>query len=115
MIKYADIPGYANCGEVIPFSHVYQFKQAFFASPMVIVLHAYEGKAKAFKGYLFHAERTFESIPLTAKERTALEPYVGEIEQCDLDVVVAGTELEWEIIGYRKVERKTEGQTDETI
>ena len=82
---------------------------------MVIVLHAYEGKAKAFKGYLFHAERTFESIPLTAKERTALEPYVGEIEQCDLDVVVAGTELEWEIIGYRKVERKTEGQTDETI
>ena len=107
MIKYADVPGYTNYGEVVPFSHVYQFRQVDVDIPMIIVIHAsYESKAKLFKGFLFDAKETFESVPLCAYERTALERCAGVIEQCDLDVVLAGTELEHQITGYSKIERE---------
>lgn len=104
MIKYAELPGYHNCGELIPFSHFYQFMQMGTDTPVIIVLHAYEGETKAFKGYLFHKKKTFENVPLTTEERKALNNFVGEITQVDLDELFSGSDFEKEISGYQKVE-----------
>lgn len=103
MIKYLELPGYSNRGEVISFSHFYQFMQKDVKPPITIILNAYEGDAKAFKGYLFHEKKTFQSIPLTLEEKQTLEPYVGAIAQVDLDVLVFGSIFESEINGYQKV------------
>lgn len=102
MIKYAELPGYRNCGELIPFSHFYQFIQNGADTPVTIVLHAYEGETKAFKGYLFHKKKTFENLPLTTEERKALNHFVGKITQVDLDELLSGSDFEKEISGYQK-------------
>ena len=103
MIKYADIRGYDNCGELSMFTHFYQLIQKDVEIPMIIILHAYEGETKAFKGYLLTRKKTFENVPLLSEERKAFEPYVGEITQVDLDVLLSGSVFEGEITGYQKV------------
>ena len=53
MIKYVNIKGYINRGEIYPFSHYYQFIQNNDDTPIIILVHAYECETKVFKGYLF--------------------------------------------------------------
>jgi hypothetical protein len=61
---------------------------------MIILIHAYECKAKVFKGYMFHSTKTYQSIPLNEDEIKAIELYVGEAEQIDFDKFMSGTALE---------------------
>lgn len=107
MIKYMELPGYHNCGEVELFSHVYQFVSKTHVEctnyPAVIIIHAYEGATKAFKGVLLRGSRRYMTLPLTDAELEALKPYVGEIQQLDIAEVLAGTTFEAEIKTYRKM------------
>lgn len=103
MIKYVDLPGYKNLGELGMFSHFYQFMQSGAETPITILLHAYEGDIKAFKGYLLHANKTFQSVPITPEERSTLEPFVGTITQVNLDELVAGSVFQGGLDGYKSV------------
>ena len=79
MIKYANIEGYNNLGEIQMFSHLYQFRERDKATPMIILIHAYECDTKVFKGYIFNSSQTYENIPLTDTEINQIEVYTGRI------------------------------------
>jgi hypothetical protein len=94
MIKYAEIEGYINLGEVKIFSHVYQLIEKDKDTPMVILIHAYECSTKIFKGFIFNKNQTYESIPLTDAELSEIEKLTGKAEQVDFKQFVIGTILE---------------------
>lgn len=94
MIKYADIKGYKNLGEIQLFSHLYQFIEIDKDTPMTILIHAYECDVKIFKGYVFNKTNTYKSISLTNEEITSIEPYVGKINQVNFNEFIVGTIIE---------------------
>jgi hypothetical protein len=83
MIKYVEIDGYKNYGEVHPFSHLYQFVQDNTECPMIILVHAYDPPEKVFKGYLFNSDKTYQNIPLTSEESEKIEYATGKLEEVD--------------------------------
>ena len=86
MIKYCDLEGYNNCGEVQMFSHLYQFMEKSVKMPKTILLHAYDiCPALVFKGCVFNEKKTWSSVPLTDDEKTKLEGYVGAIKEIDFN------------------------------
>ena len=93
MIKYVDLPGYQNVGELALFSHLYEFIEPLEKEPRKLILvHAYEVyPAKVFKGYVLDETRTYESIPLTAEEKSKIEPATGDVTQVDFKELIKGT------------------------
>lgn len=75
MIKYLDLNGYTNLGMIAP--HVYQFIEKDVQTPKVILVHAYECPAEAFKGFIFQGTKTFTFVPFETEELQKLEAYVG--------------------------------------
>jgi hypothetical protein len=108
MIKYAEIDGYANCGEAAPFSHLYQFMENGKETPMTILIHGYDiCPAKVFKGYVFNKTRTHSSASLTEDEKTVLQQYIGEIEQVGFSEFANSHEM---LIPYREYVEQKEAQ-----
>ena len=91
MIKYVDISGYTNLGEVQMFSHLYQFMEKDKEIPMTILVHAYECGTKIFKGYVFNKTATYKSVPLTEEELSKIEWATGKVEQLDFKDFIVGT------------------------
>lgn len=94
MIKYVNINGYSNRGEIYPFSHYYQFIQNNADTPIIILVHAYECNAEVFKGYLFNNNKTFKSIPMTEDEIKEIEWVTGKLTQVEFDEVIKGSDFE---------------------
>lgn len=103
MIKYTNVNGYSNRGEIYPLTHYYQFMQEGVDSPMTILVHAYECEAKAFKGYLYNLTKTFKSIPMTNEEIGAIEKVTGKLTQIDFNEIIKGAEFEEAYAGYCKI------------
>lgn len=103
MIKYTNIKGYLNRGEIYPFAHYYQFMQEGAETPITILVHAYECEPRAFKGYLFNTTKTFKSIPMTNEESDAIEQATGKLTQVDFDEIVKGSEFEEAYANYSKI------------
>ena len=91
MIKYVDIDGYKNLGEVQLFSHLYQFIETEKDTPMTILVHAYECDTKIFKGYVFDKTKTYKSVRLTEGELETIEGATGKAEQTDFPEFIKGT------------------------
>lgn len=109
MIKYANIEGYNNLGEIQMFSHLYQFIERDKATPMIILIHAYECDTKVFKGYIFNSSQTYENIPLTDTEINQIEIYTGKLQQIDFKEFIVGTIAEASHKDFRiKVGRHSE-------
>lgn len=104
MIKYIELKGYVNRGEVGMFSHVYQFIEKDTDTPMVIIIKAYDGNTKVFKGYLFMKNNTFEKVLLTEEEIIILEPCIGKINQKDIKEVLRGTDFEAQFENFKEME-----------
>ena len=102
MIKYAEIDGYKNLGEIEMLSHLYQFIEKDKPEPMVILIHAYESETRIFKGYLYNSTKTYRSVPLEDTEKAIIEIYTGKAEQVDFDKFIVGTILEAGYIGFSK-------------
>ena len=94
MIKYADVEGYKNLGEVQMFSHLYQFMEADKEIPMTILVHAYECETIMFKGFVFNQTKIYKSVPLTEAEITEIEKYTGRGKQVDFQDFITDTILE---------------------
>lgn len=94
MIKYAEIKGYDNLGEIQMFSHLYQFMEKGKEIPMTILVHAYECDTQIFKGYLFNNTRSYESVPITEDELNEIQKYTGTAKQVDFKEIIVGTILE---------------------
>ena len=94
MIKYANIKGYTNIGEVQLFSHLYQFREENKELPKIILIRAYDGDIKIFKGYIFDKTKTYESIPLIDLELSEIEKYTGHAKQFDFNEFIIGTVIE---------------------
>lgn len=104
MIKYTNIKGYSNRGEIYPFAHYYQFMQEGVETPMIILVHAYECETKVFKGYLFNKTKTFKSAPMTDEEIKAIEQATGKLTQVDFDEIIRGAEFEETYTDYSKMD-----------
>jgi len=103
MIKYANLEGYKNLGEIKMFSHLYQFIEVDKDRPMVILIHAYEDDTKIFKGYLYNLTLTYNSIPITDKELNILEAYIGKATQVELPDFIKGTILENQFKAFNQI------------
>ena len=93
MIKYAEIEGYRNLGEIQMFSHVYQFIENVEENPKIILIHAYVGETKVFKGFLYDNSKTFKSVKLLDNEIEEIEKYCGDATQIDFDEIIKETEF----------------------
>lgn len=93
MIKYAEIDGYQNRGDVGNFSHVYQFAERFATVRRIILVHAYEGRASVFKGYAYDKTKEFINDRLSAHEREVIEQHCGKFEQVGFDEFAKRTPL----------------------
>jgi hypothetical protein len=91
VIKYAELNGYNNCGELGFCSHLYEFIQKDEETPIVILIHAFECPAEIFKGYVFNKTKSWKPVLLTDEERTKIEFYTGHITEVDFPKLVAGT------------------------
>jgi hypothetical protein len=106
MIKYAEIDGYENLGELQMFSHLYQFIEKDKETPMIILIHAYECDTKVFKGYVFNETQTYNSIPLNNNEIEEIEKYTGKLEQVQFIKFIMGTIVEDSCKGFKESEIK---------
>jgi hypothetical protein len=102
MIKYADVKGYKNLGEIQLFSHLYQFIELDNDTPMIILVHAYECDTQIFKGYVFNNTNTYKSIPLTNEELISIETYTGKANQINFDKFIIGTIIEEACKDYKE-------------
>ena len=93
MIIYAEIEGYRNLGEIQMFSHVYQFIENVEENPKIILIHAYVGETKVFKGFLYDNSKTFKSVNLLDNEIEEIEKYCGDATQIDFDEIIKETEF----------------------
>ena len=93
MIKYAEIEGYRNLGEIQMFSHVYHFMENVEENPKIILIHAYEGDTKVFKGFLYNNSGTFKSVELLENETKKIENYCWKVTQVDFDEIIKETEF----------------------
>lgn len=93
MIKYVEIDGYDNFGEVAPFSHFYQFMQKDVGERRTILVHAYECDTKVFKGYLFHNSKTYKSVPLNDHEKSKIEGTTGKLTEVPFHKFSDGTSI----------------------
>lgn len=100
MIKYVDIEGYNNRGEIMPYSHVYQFLQTGTEKPLTIIVHAYECDTKAFKGYLFCASKTYQCVPLTVREKEEIEGVAGKLVEVTFEDLIKDTLFAESYSGY---------------
>jgi response regulator RpfG family c-di-GMP phosphodiesterase len=94
LIKYANIDGYTNLGEVQMFSHLYQWIEKVNESPKVILITAYEEKQKVFKGYIYTKSKQYKSIPIDMNELKEVKNLVGKIEQVDFKEFIVDTLLD---------------------
>jgi hypothetical protein len=94
MLKYAEIKGYNLYGEVS--HHIYQWMEKVTeVAPKVIIINAYEGPAKLFKGFLFLKTLQYESVPVIEGELENAIKLIGEVEIIeDFNVFNEGTSLE---------------------
>jgi hypothetical protein len=84
MIKYVELKGYSNSGEVGVFSHLYRFFERDSEDPVMIFIHAYEvTPTKVFKGRVHTETKSYKNIDLTLDEKETLEQSVGELHQTD--------------------------------
>ncbi len=84
MIKYAELEGYQNLGELGMFSHLYRFYEKESDDPVMIFIHAYDvAPAQVFKGKVHAYERSYKNINLTDKEKEMLAKFAGDYEQVD--------------------------------
>lgn len=104
MIKYTELEGYKNLGEVEIFSHVYQFIECKNGnrSPMIMLINAFETN-KVFKGYLFMGKNTYSSVPLTEKEKETLEGVIGKVTEVNFMEFTKGTILEGGYDSFKEV------------
>lgn len=65
MIKYANIKGYSNLGEVA--SHLYQWIEDRHDTPKVILVRAYDTETKLWSGYLFNETKVAEYVNVDIK------------------------------------------------
>ena len=103
MIKYVNIKGYINRGEIYPFSHYYQFIQNNDDAPIIILVHAYECETKVFKGYLFTNNKTFKSVPMVDEEIKEIEFATGKLTQVDFDEIIKESEFEENYSDFSKI------------
>ncbi len=104
MVKYVDIPGYANCGETQMFSHLYQFMEKSKETPMTILVHAYECDTTIFKGYVFLKTSTYKNVPLTDDELKAIEFATGKAKQLNFPEFIIGTVCEDDFKDFKELE-----------
>lgn len=97
MIKYLDLKGYRNLGEIAMFSHLYQFIEkkdnAERSNSVIILIHAYDG-AKIFKGYVLDKTKTYEQIELAEDELTEIQKITGTLKVVNFDEFIKGTVVE---------------------
>ena len=91
MIKYAEIKGYKNIGEIQMFSHVYQFVENVEENPKIILIHAYVGETKVFKGFLYNKTKTFINVKLLESEMKKIERWCGTLTQVGFDEFIIQT------------------------
>jgi hypothetical protein len=122
MIKYHELEGYKNCGEIGMFSHVYEFWQI--KEPhRIILIRAFDVPvASVYKGVLLSDGRQYEkSQQLTYDEKESLEYLLGEIKECRFQDIFSGTGLaegmkDWTPIPDKrdeKADKKWEAAQDE--
>jgi len=97
MIKYSKVEGYKTLGEVGVFTHIYQWVEDVNENPIVIIINAYEGKPKVFKGYIYNKTKQYKSIPVKDNELLDIESYVDKIEQMDFRDFIKDTILDNEL------------------
>jgi hypothetical protein len=100
MIKYVDLEGYTNYGELVPFSHFYQFRQLNEDIPMIILVHAYECETKVFKGFLFNISKIYQIVPLTKDEKSKIESATGSLTEVGFPDFIKDTIFEEGYSGY---------------
>ena len=106
MIKYAEIKDYKNVGEIQMFSHVYQFIENVEENPKIILIHAYAGDTKVFKGFLYNNSKTFINVDLSEEEIKLIEGYCGKVTQVGFDEFIKETEFADLYKDFRKVEQQ---------
>jgi hypothetical protein len=94
LIKYININGYNNLGEVGLFSHLYEWIEKVDENPKVILINAYEGKPKVFKGYIYTKSNQYKSVPVETNELQEVINLVGEVEQKDFKEFIVSTLLD---------------------
>lgn len=110
MIKYAKIEGYKNLGELGILSHLYSLIQVNKETPMIILIHAYEGNQQVFKGYVFNKTSTFKGVPLEAAEAAEIESIIGKFEQVEFLEFIKETLFEKEYSSFTEVKDEEKNQ-----
>jgi hypothetical protein len=110
MIKYLELEGYTNFGEVQMCSHVYQFRQKEVSCPIIILIYAYAG-SRIFKGLIFDKSKTYKTLQLTKTELTKIEEYTGKLKECDLEEFIKDTIVEEQLKNYVKTEEAQDVKT----
>lgn len=77
MIKYVEIKGYQNLGEIMP--HVYQWIEIESDLPSVILVSAYDGPAIVFKGKVLLNTLEYKPEKINDDELFELERLVGPL------------------------------------
>ena len=104
MIKYAEIKDYKNVGEIQMFSHVYQFIENVEENPKIILIHAYVGETKVFKGFLYNKTKTFINVKLLGNEIKEIVQWCGNLTQVGFDEFIKQTPFADVYKDFRKAE-----------
>ena len=91
MIKYVDIDGYKNLGEVQLFSHLYQFIETEKDTPMTILCTLMNATPRYSKAMCLTKTKTYKSVRLTEGELETIEGATGKAEQTDFPEFIKGT------------------------
>lgn len=89
MIKYAEIKGYKNLGEVA--HHLYQWMEDTEEDMTVILVRAYDTESKVFKGKIYNSTDQYVSLPILENELDDVESIIGKCEVItDANVISEG-------------------------
>lgn len=102
MIKYADIKGYKDLGEVSP--HLYQWLSKDDTKELrpTIIVRAYDTSPKIFKGIILSKSQEYYPLEIT-EDLSELESFVGELE-----VVTDLKDLSEDLKGFKLIESPKE-------
>lgn len=109
MIKYCELEGYTNLGEVAMFSHLYQFIEIGVDISQIILIHAYDiTPAIVFKGYLYEQTQEWKRVELTNDETVKIKKFIGDFKQVDLPISAKKHELLKGLITYKEIKENNQ-------